>query len=391
MSTVSPVRTSTVSLQTRLGSTSPSRARTRKRPAPWMWNGWCIGWSESISLTSRIFTRSPTRNRQSIAWFAASVGAVDELPAHVRRRREPVDVDHVVFPLDAARVRVAVRRGRRGSSCSCSCVVLVLARARGSPACAPDEPRRQQLHAALRAAVGRLARDDLGVHRAGVAVGAACGDELHAAARAAARLLADDLGVHRADVDGGVPRVGLAHVHLGHERQRLVRLGASSSGVEPLALGRQLRVACAGPRTARPATARPRPSVDRDRAPAVGPLGRAVLQRELAGVLEQHVDDGPLRRRQHDVLDELLALDAAAVAADELHPRPGQRDLEHARVGGVGQVDSARPRPACAVSASSGSPATSSDVAEATHRRVRGLRAAERRDLAVLDAGRRRA
>ena len=72
MSTVSPVRTSTVSFHTRLGSATPSRARTRNRPAPWMWNGWCIGWSESISLTSRIFTRSPTRNRHWMAWFSAS-------------------------------------------------------------------------------------------------------------------------------------------------------------------------------------------------------------------------------------------------------------------------------------------------------------------------------
>src|SRR3954453_6715217 len=72
MSTVSPVRTSTVSLHTRFGSTTPSRARVRNRPAPWMWKGWCIGWSESISLTSRIFTRSPTRKCQSIAWFSAS-------------------------------------------------------------------------------------------------------------------------------------------------------------------------------------------------------------------------------------------------------------------------------------------------------------------------------
>src|SRR5664279_1672708 len=44
----------------------PSRLRIRNRPAPCTWNGWCIGWSESISLTSRIFTWSPTRNRQSI-------------------------------------------------------------------------------------------------------------------------------------------------------------------------------------------------------------------------------------------------------------------------------------------------------------------------------------
>ena len=55
---------------------------------------------ESISLTRRIFTRSPTRNRQSIPAFSAPRLAVDELPAHVRRRRHPVDLDHVVFPLD---------------------------------------------------------------------------------------------------------------------------------------------------------------------------------------------------------------------------------------------------------------------------------------------------
>ena len=34
--------------------------------------------------------------------------AVDQLPAHVRRGRHPVDVDHVVFPLDPAGRRVAV-------------------------------------------------------------------------------------------------------------------------------------------------------------------------------------------------------------------------------------------------------------------------------------------
>ena len=34
---------STVSFHTRLDSGSPSRDRTRKRPAPWTWNGWCIG------------------------------------------------------------------------------------------------------------------------------------------------------------------------------------------------------------------------------------------------------------------------------------------------------------------------------------------------------------
>src|SRR5204862_8352085 len=43
MSTVSPVRTRTVSFQTRFGSTTSSRARTRNRPAPWTWKGCGIG------------------------------------------------------------------------------------------------------------------------------------------------------------------------------------------------------------------------------------------------------------------------------------------------------------------------------------------------------------
>ena len=73
MSTLSPVRTSTVSFQTKFFSVTPSRARTTKRPAPSMWKGWCIGWSESISFTSRSLTWSPTRKRQSIAWSAAPV------------------------------------------------------------------------------------------------------------------------------------------------------------------------------------------------------------------------------------------------------------------------------------------------------------------------------
>ena len=34
--------------------------------------------------------------------------AVDELPAHVRRRRHAVDLDHVVFPLDSLRRVVCV-------------------------------------------------------------------------------------------------------------------------------------------------------------------------------------------------------------------------------------------------------------------------------------------
>jgi hypothetical protein len=37
--------------------------------------------------------------------------AVDDLPAHVRRSRHPVDRDHVVFPLDPTGRRVVVPHG----------------------------------------------------------------------------------------------------------------------------------------------------------------------------------------------------------------------------------------------------------------------------------------
>src|SRR3954451_20630947 len=38
----------------RLSSSTPSRSKTRRRPPPWTWRGWCIEWSESISLTGSI-------------------------------------------------------------------------------------------------------------------------------------------------------------------------------------------------------------------------------------------------------------------------------------------------------------------------------------------------
>src|SRR5215212_5249686 len=70
MSAVSPARSSTVSFQTRLGSGWPSLLRMRNRPAPWMWKGWCMGWSEFISLTRLILTLSPTVNFPAIRWLS---------------------------------------------------------------------------------------------------------------------------------------------------------------------------------------------------------------------------------------------------------------------------------------------------------------------------------
>ena len=176
---VSPVRTSTVSFQTRFASGSPSRASTRNRPAPWTWNGWCIGWSESISFTRRIFTWSPTRNCQSIAWFGVAGVLVDQLPAHVGRRRDPVDLDHVVLPLDPADGGVVVAVVVVGMlvivvvvtvrvvAVVVIAVVVLVAFVAVTAARRRNDVRRQELHAALRALVRRFA-DDLGVHRADV-------------------------------------------------------------------------------------------------------------------------------------------------------------------------------------------------------------------------------
>src|SRR3954453_18394092 len=98
MFTVCPVVIRTVSFQTRLSSSMPSRSSTRKRPAPCTWNGWCIGWSESISLTSSIFTQSPTRKLQLMPWFASPVRRTNSfqglLPGVVLRLTSTMSSSH---------------------------------------------------------------------------------------------------------------------------------------------------------------------------------------------------------------------------------------------------------------------------------------------------------
>jgi hypothetical protein len=59
---------------------------TRKRPAPWMWRP-----PHRRGPHSRVRARGQPRLRV----------AVDQLPAHVGRGRQPVHLDHVVLPLDA--------------------------------------------------------------------------------------------------------------------------------------------------------------------------------------------------------------------------------------------------------------------------------------------------
>ena len=116
----------------------------------------------------------------------------------------------------------------------------------------------------------------------------------------------------------------------------------------------------------------------------VNALGRAVLERQVARLVEQDVHDHALGGREDDVLDELLVLDVAAVAADELHARARQRDLERPRVRGVREVeadDLAEPRVQRQVRLA----VDQQHLAEAPHRHIGRLRAAERRDLPVLE------
>src|SRR5215218_1448149 len=77
---------------------------------------------------------------------------------------------------------------------------------------------------------------------------------------------------------------------------------------------------------------------DGDRGERVASLAIAMLECDAARLVEEHVDDCPLRRREHYLVDELFAFTTAAVAADELHLGAVQADVEDTGVRGVGQV-----------------------------------------------------
>ena len=350
--------------------------------------------------------------------------AVDELPAHVGGGRDLVDLDHVVLPLNPACpgvrvmlvtlvvfVALVVVRVDFFDVLAVNGGVVVLVRtalivvafiavvfmlaggpgsqrsrqqlhpAQGAPArLVPHHVEvhgarvrrgagghREQLHSALWAPA-RLVLHHVGVHRARVGRRDRLGQQHHAAAWAASGFVLDDAGMHWAFVDDRA--IGLLEVHLGHERQRLVRFGRHQAG-QPLPLGAQLRVAS----QVRKLLAERRLGdavADGDPGELIDAVGSLMHQRQFARLLEERVDDDPFGRRQHDLFDELLMLDPAAVAADELHPRTRQLDLEHAGVGGIGQEE---PNDLSGLRGQLeiGFAGDQQHVPEATHRRVRGL------------------
>jgi hypothetical protein len=100
MSTVWSVRISTVSFHTRFGSTLPSRARTRNRPAPVemerVMHG-MVGFHlvDQPDLDPLSDAEPPVDCRA-----VHPSGAIEEPPVHGRIGARPIDLDHVVFPLD---------------------------------------------------------------------------------------------------------------------------------------------------------------------------------------------------------------------------------------------------------------------------------------------------
>ena len=64
-----------------------------------------------------------------------------------------------------------------------------------------------------------------------------------------------------------------------------------------------------------------------------------MLQRRFTLPVEQDVDDRPLRGGKDHRLDPDLPFVAAAVCADQLHPRVWDSEVEDAGVGGVGEIE----------------------------------------------------
>ncbi len=186
--------------------------------------------------------------------------------------------------------------------------------------------------------------------------------------------------MHRTGVDDRP--LGHPHIHLGDQRERLVGRRVKVRR-EPFPFGDPLAVVTENVEL--PGERRDgRLCAHVDGCQRIGPLGSTVLERQLSRLLEENVDDDSLRGREDHRVDELLALVAAAIAADELDSRARQGDVEHTRVRSVGQVE-ANDLAELSRQRQVGLTADEQDIAEPPHCRVRRLGPAERSDLSVFD------
>ena len=118
----------------------------------------------------------------------------------------------------------------------------------------------------------------------------------------------------------------------------------------------------------------------------IGAIRCLVLEDEVARLVEHDVHDHPLAGSEDHGVDELLVLDAATVAANQLHPRARENDVEDPRVGGIREVEAEDFVLLRLQRRESVSPAMSKEVAEAAHGHVGHLR---RPKAAMLPSSRR--
>ena len=104
----------------------------------------------------------------------------------------------------------------------------------------------------------------------------------------------------------------------------------------------------------------------------------------VPGVIEEDVDDHSLRWRQGYVLNKLLTLDMATVAADKLHFRSRHGNPEDSGVRGISQ-EVANHLLRLRLQREVGLPVGKHHIAEAAHGRVCRLLGAERGDPTVLE------
>ena len=202
--------------------------------------------------------------------------------------------------------------------------------------------------------------------------------QLHPALGTVALLVAHDLGMHRA----GVGTARRLQVHLGDQRNRLVRLRVDERG-DSRPRGGHVGV---GPQHLELLLERGVDPlvIDPHARQRVGAHGRPMLHRHVSGPVEEDVDDDALGRSDDDIVGELLVLDVPTVTAHQLHARARHRDLERARVRSVGQVEANDLSQPCA-QRQVGLSVDEHDLAEPAHGHMGRLRAAEGSHLPVLE------